>query len=163
MTADFRIRRATVDDVEELVLLRHAMQTEDLNEGDHHGVHPDEIIDAMRAYFQKELKGGHFAAFFAEHEGKVAATGALVVFDVPPGPSNPSGTEAYIMNMYTVPEHRREGLATLIMNTLIAHGYNEGARRFWLRASEEGRLVYQHLGFETPGHYMQKFVRDVEA
>ncbi|HSP56253.1 MAG TPA: GNAT family N-acetyltransferase [Dehalococcoidia bacterium] len=151
------IRRATVGDVETLARLRHEMQKE-LHEGSPLGADPDDIVNAIRTYFQKELRGAHFAAFFAERDGEVAATGALVVYDVPPGPSNPSGTEACIMNMYTVPGWRRHGLATLIMNELIRHGYQEGARRFWLRASEHGRAVYQKLGFETPGHYMQKFV-----
>lgn len=154
------VRRASLDDVETLVRLRHDMQQE-LHEGHPHGVPPEELVDAIRAYFQKELRGGHFAAFFAERDGEIGATGAVVVYDVPPGPSNPSGTEAIIMNMYTVPKWRGHGLATLIMNELIRHGYQEGARRFWLRASEDGRAVYEKLGFEAPGHYMQKFVYEI--
>jgi GNAT superfamily N-acetyltransferase len=160
VSEEFTVRRATRDDVETLVRLRHDMQVE-LHE-EHHGVHPNDIVEQTREYFRRELSGKHFAAFFVEHEEEIAGTGALVVFDVPPGPSNPGGAEAYIMNMYTVPKYRRAGLATLIINTLIRHGYGEGARRFWLRASEQGRLVYEHLGFETPGHYMQRFVFELD-
>ena len=156
----FTIRRATLEDVETLVRLRYGMQTEEVQRGDHHGVSPDDIVDAMREYFRKELSGGHFAAFLVQDGEEIVGTGAIVVFDVPPGRSNPTGTEGYIMNMYTLPSYRRRGLASLILRTLIRHGYSEGARRFWLRASEQGRPVYEHHGFEAPGHYMQKFVWD---
>jgi len=158
--ATWRIRRATPDDIDTLVALRHDMQRE-LYDAHPHGVHPDELLDAIRAYFQKELRGAHFAAFLAERHGEIGATGAVVVYDVPPGPSNPGGAEAIIMNMYTVPRWRGHGLATLIMNELIRHGYREGARRFWLRASPNGRALYEKLGFEAPGHYMQKFVYEL--
>jgi GNAT superfamily N-acetyltransferase len=149
------MRRATPEDVELLVRLRYEMQHE--LEGDSHlgGVSPADIKENVRAYFARELKGGHFAGFFVENEGDVVATGCVVVYDVPPSPSNPSGAEGYIMNMYTVPAWRHHGLARRLLDKLIEHARAEGAGRVWLRASEQGKFVYQKYGFELPGHYMQ--------
>ncbi len=153
--SELTIRRATVDDVELLVRLRYEMQTE--LEGDRHlgGVRPEDILDNVRTYFQRELKGGHFAGFFVENDGEVVATGCAVVYDVPPSPSNPSGAEGYIMNMYTVPAWRHHGLARRLLDKLIEHSRAEGAGRVWLRASDQGKAVYRKYGFEAPGHYMQ--------
>ena len=156
MATTITIRRATLDDVEELVRLRHDMQLE-LGEGDH-GAHPDTIVEATREYFTKQLAGFHFTAFFAEADGRVVGTGAFVVYDVPPSPSNPSGTDAYVMNMYTLPEYRGRGIARMVLDRLTEQAYAEGARRVWLRASEQGRRVYEHFGFQTRDNYMQKFL-----
>jgi GNAT superfamily N-acetyltransferase len=156
MAEAFTVRRCTMDDVEELVRLRHDMQVE-LGEGDH-GVDPDAIVDATREYFVKQLNGYHFAAFFAEAGGKVIGTGAFVVYDVPPSPANPSGVDAYILNVYTLPEWRGSGVAAAVLERVIRQAYAEGARRVWLRTSPGAREVYERFGFEGRDNYMQKFL-----
>jgi GNAT superfamily N-acetyltransferase len=158
MAHRFTIRRATLDDVETLVALRLAMQIE-MNEG-RHGVSPEEIVEQMRDYFARQLTGFHFAAFLAEAGTKVVGTGGVVVFDVPPSPSNPGGAEGYVMNMYTVPEWRGHGVAHAIVEMVVRHAYREGARRMWLRTSEEGESVYQRFGFRKRDHYMQMYLHD---
>lgn len=158
MTEELTIRRVTSapEDVETLVQMRYAMQVE-LGEGTA-SIDPKDIIDVTRDYFTKQLSGFHFAAFFVEYGAKIVATGGLVVYDNPPGPSNPSGTEGYIMNMYTDPAWRGHGLAKLILNRLVEHARAEGAGRVWLRASEIGRTVYERFGFVQRDHYMQMFI-----
>lgn len=153
----FSVRRVTLEDVDLLVDLRYQMQVE-LDEGTRHGIDPADIRGDTREYFIKQLTGFHFAAFFVEIAGEVVGTGGIVVYDVPPSPSNPSGAEGYIMNMYTMPEHRGHGVAHAVLDSLIDHAYKEGARRVWLRSSESGQRVYKHYGFESPGHYMQMFL-----
>ncbi len=161
MTQELTIRRVTSspEDIETLVQLRHAMQTElDPGEGGRAGIGPSELIEATRAYFTKQLSGYHFSAFFVQYGAEVVATGGLVVYDNPPGPSNPSGTEGYIMNMYTVPAWRGHGLAKLILDRLVEHARAEGAGRVWLRASDQGRAVYERFGFHQRDSYMQMFI-----
>ena len=161
MGTEFTVRRTTLDDVEQLVSLRFEMETE-LDKDEHHGVSPSDLIDGNRDYFTKQLTGFHFAAFFAEAEGRVIGTGGVVVYDAPPGRSNPTGVEGYIMNVYTVPEWRGRGVARCLLEHLVDHAYAEGARRLWLRASAHGRPVFEKYGFEAPGHYMQTFLHREE-
>jgi GNAT superfamily N-acetyltransferase len=155
MTEELTIRRvtSTPEDVETLVQLRLAMQ-EELNEG-RPGVQPQDIVEDIREYFTKQLSGFHFAAFFVQHGDGVVATGGVVVYDNPPSPSNRSGTEGYIMNMYTVPAWRGHGLAKRVLDRLVEHAHAEGAGRVWLRASEKGRSVYEQWGFTTYPAYME--------
>lgn len=158
MTQELTIRRvtSTVDDIETLVQMRYAMQVE-LEEGTD-DVDPKDIIEETREYFRKQLSGFHFTAFFVQFGTEIVSTGGLVVYDNPPGPFNPSGTEGYIMNMYTVPAWRGHGLARLILNRLVEHARAEGAGRVWLRASEIGRSVYERFGFVPLDSYMQMFI-----
>lgn len=154
--SDYTIRRATLDDVEEMVRLRHDMQAE---MGDPvRGVNADSIVDATREYFQKQLGGAHFTGFLAEADGQIVGTGSFVVYDTPPSTANPSGTDAYVLNMYTIPEYRGLGIAKDILDALLARAYEEGARRIWLRTSAKARPVYEHLGFESRDNYMQRFL-----
>jgi GNAT superfamily N-acetyltransferase len=154
--SDYTIRRATLDDVEEMVRLRHDMQAE---MGERPGsVDADAIVDATREYFQKQLNGAHFTGFLAEADGKIVGTGAFVVYDTPPSTANPSGTDAYVLNMYTVPEYRGRSIARDILKALLDRAYEEGARRVWLRTSAQARPVYEHLGFESRDNYMQRFL-----
>jgi GNAT superfamily N-acetyltransferase len=155
VTDELTVRRVTSapEDIEMLVQMRYAMQVE-LNEGQS-GLDPADIIEETREYFTKQLSGFHFAAFFVQYGKEIVATGGVVVYDNPPSPSNRSGTEGYIMNMYTVPAWRGHGLAKRVLDRLVEHAHAEGAGRVWLRASDKGRRVYERWGFNTYPAYME--------
>ena len=58
-----------------------------------------------------------------------------------------SGRQAIIQNVYTEPEWRRRGLAALLIETIIDWTREQGIESVVLHASEQGRAVYQRLGF----------------
>lgn len=157
MKPEYTIRQATLDDIDDMVRLRHDMMAE---MGDHDEAGADAIVDAMREYFRKQLTGKHFFGFVAVKDGRVISTGSFVVYDTPPSTANPSGTDAYVLNMYTIPEYRGHGIAKHILDALLKRAYEEGARRIWLRTSVEARPVYEHLGFESRDNYMQLFLTE---
>lgn len=163
MTDELTLRRVTSapEDVETLVQMRYAMQVE-LDEG-RGGVDPKDILDETREYFTKQLSGFHFTAFFVQFGDEIVSTGGVVVYDNPPSPSNRSGTEGYIMNMYTVPAWRGHGLARRVLDRLVEHAHAEGAGRVWLRASEKGRRVYEQWGFNAYPAYMEYRIPDKGA
>lgn len=53
-----------------------------------------------------------------------------------------------ILNVYTYPAFRRRGVARQIMQTLIVWCRNEGFSKVFLHASDDGRPLYQAMGFE---------------
>ena len=101
-----------------------------------------------------EHMGRDFFAWIAEIDGRPVASAGLVWFAHPPGPLNPIGKEAYILNVYTRPEARRRGLARALMERLVDEAGRAGVRRIWLRASDEGRPLYESMGFRA-GNYME--------
>jgi ribosomal protein S18 acetylase RimI-like enzyme len=55
----------------------------------------------------------------------------------------------YITNMYTRPEHRREGLAGAVLRELLARAELRGAKHSLLVSSLAGRSLYQRLGYRV--------------
>jgi len=60
------------------------------------------------------------------------------------------------MGMYVLPEWRRRGLARALMKSVISCAAEKGAPLITLHASDEGRILYEKLGF-TPAPEMRLF------
>jgi GNAT superfamily N-acetyltransferase len=164
VSAGVVIRRATVDDIEEMLPLRMAMQREFRTFG--HAARgvadPEAFVSTNRSYFERKLPTGEFVAIVAEEQGRIVATSGMVVYEAPPTPGNPSGVQGYVINMYTLPEHRGQGLARALLDELIAHAKSLGARRVWLRTSEMGRSLYRAAGFFEDEDYMRMAIEELE-
>lgn len=103
-----------------------------------------------------------FAGWIAEVDGRPLACAGMMWFPHPPGPVSPGGTEAYILNVYTRPEARRRGLARALMERAVEAAREAGVTRIWLRASTEGRPLYEAMGFRG-GNYLQLVPQEMEA
>ena len=57
------------------------------------------------------------------------------------------GRHAIVINVFTEPDWRRRGLATFLMERLIDWARAERLDRLVLHASDQGRVVYERLGF----------------
>ncbi|MGA7207102.1 MAG: GNAT family N-acetyltransferase, partial [Specibacter sp.] len=58
---------------------------------------------------------------------------------------------AGIFDMAVVPEHRRTGLGTALLDTLAATAFDAGAEHLLLNATPEGQRLYRSYGFELIG------------
>jgi len=77
----------------------------------------------------------------------VVAGGGVILLQFQPHPMDPRPQRAWVVNMFTEPEHRRRGLAGLLMDTIVTWCRAEGLRFLYLHASDEGRALYESLGF----------------
>ena len=110
--------------------------------------------DALRQMFERENYFGWLASPENEPERIVAGAG-VQLREVPPHPqTNPngkidivSGRQAIIQNVFTEPEWRRRGLAALLIKRIIDWTRQEGIYSLVLHASDEGRALYERLGF----------------
>lgn len=140
----FSIRRATVDDIEALVTLRLMLE----REIDY--LAREELADvrvATQQYFLEALPSEGMLIWVAEAAGTIVATSGLIFFQKPPSAHNLSGKEAYILNMYTLPEWRGRGIASTLLRTMLAFIRQTNARRIWMYATPDGRPVYEKAGF----------------
>src|SRR5260370_28364199 len=101
MMCSVTLRRAMVEDVEELVELRLALMHSD-NEHDEQ-TDDESWKKATRLYFLESLPAGTFIAWVAEAQGKIVACSGLVFFQKPPSRGNPSGLKGDVSTMYKLP------------------------------------------------------------
>ena len=149
------IRRATIDDIEELVRLRLAMMAE-IAGPDGGGVAQDagEALEANRTYMRETMPSGEFVAYVVESGGVIVATSGLRMYRMAPHTGNLRGTGAYILNMYTLPQWRGKGLASALLERLVGHAREAGARSVSLRATAAGWPVYERYGFAGDAAFM---------
>src|ERR1700677_2220218 len=116
MDAIVYYRRATAQDAEALAALRMAFLTEVSGAGEDAA-----LQKTIQDYFARAIPKDEIFVFVAVADGKIIATSGLF-FPVPPPPTRtPPGREAYIMNMYTMPEWRKRGIASRLLQMLIDH------------------------------------------
>ncbi|MDQ2714680.1 MAG: GNAT family N-acetyltransferase [Chloroflexota bacterium] len=145
MTQSLAIRRASLQDVEELVTLRLALQRESGHITQEVGL--SGLEQATHQYLMETLPAEAFLVWVAEVAGKIVAMSGLIFFQKPPAEHNLSGLEAYILNMYTLPEWRGQGIATMLLQTLMAFIKQTKAQRIWMYATPEGQPIYEKAGF----------------
>ena len=152
---EWLIRKAGLNDVNALTELRIELLTAggDVNSQNH-----SKVFQANQHYFKKKLADGGFSAWIAEVQGKMAAMSGLVFFERPPQGENISGLEAYIMNMYTLPEYRRHGIARSLLEKCISDCRMLGVGRIWLHSIQGGYQLYKKLGFKDKDSEMELFL-----
>jgi len=142
------IREATVRDLE--TILRHRRRMcEDMGHRD--AAVLDAMVEDCRGLLRRWLEEGLYRGWLAEREGAVVAGGGIIVSTWLPNAADPQERRATILNVYTEPAHRRQGLARALMEVMVRWCRQEGFRAVTLDASDDGRALYESMGFHpTP-------------
>jgi GNAT superfamily N-acetyltransferase len=145
MTAEFSLRRATPDDLPVVLHHRRAMFRE-------MGYGEENLAAMMRpaeAYFAEGFQDGSYQGWLFENAaGEVVAGAGVTVIRYHPGPRDPTPRRAWVVNVYTEAEYRRQGLARRLMEEVVGWCRAEGFRFLYLHASEYGRPLYESMGFQ---------------
>ena len=149
-------RRASADDIDELVERRMAMRAE--REEAACAMDLEDFEARTRDYFREHIPDESFIAWVAIDIGNIIATSGLCVHHVPPTYGNPSGKVAYLVNMYTVPEYRGRGIAAKLLEYLMEEARQRGCDRAALNTSRAGRRVYEKYGFRDVPDEMEYFL-----
>jgi GNAT superfamily N-acetyltransferase len=155
MSASFAIRLATAADLE-LISWHRAQMFRDMGEL------PPELFDSFRTQSLETLKrmfdDGTYVGWLGSPKNgpeRIVAGAGVQLRKVSPHPQPKanreiaivSGLQASIQNVYTEPEWRRRGLAALLIKRIIDWAREQGIESVVLHASQEGRGVYDRLGF----------------
>ncbi|MES2041895.1 MAG: GNAT family N-acetyltransferase [Pseudomonadota bacterium] len=148
------IREAGPGDLEEVLQLRMRLfdKLVDFNNGK--GVDED-LLQSTRTYFSDALQSGACKTWVAEADEHLVACGSLAIFVRPPYPGNVAGKDAYLLNMYTLAEYRKQGLARKILQQAMQYAHEQGFAKIWLHATEDGQALYASEGFEQSSKYME--------
>ena len=146
MPENIKIRPATLSDIATILHHRRSMY-EDMGKRDERAL--SMMAEASEPYFREALSDGTYRGFLAENnEGRVIAGGGIVISPWPAQPSELHARRAMILNMYTEKDYRRRGIAKRLMLTMLEYLRKEGFPKVSLHASDEGRPLYESLGFE---------------
>ncbi len=105
------------------------------------------LLLANRRFYEKHIADGTHYALVAEFDGEECGCGAVCFTEELPSPDNPSGQCAYLMNIYVRAPFRKHGLAHKIVSRLIEEAKHRGCGKIYLETTDDGRPVYQSLGF----------------
>lgn len=142
----FRVRVATAKDISTLVRQRH-MMFEDMRP---RTAEEHEIGDrSYRKWALRKMKEGLLSCFIVtDSKGKVAGGGAVWLREVQPSPGRDARLTPYLLSVFTEPEFRRKGVATLLVREAEKWAGARGYSEINLHASEQGRKVYAKLGWK---------------
>ncbi|MFJ7745329.1 GNAT family N-acetyltransferase [Peribacillus sp. NPDC097295] len=153
---EFNVTRASIDDTEQIIGLRLALLTE---LGEIKTIEEKNLMEiSTREYLQKALSNNEFISYMAKTDGKAVSVSGVVLFNRPPYLENLKGIEAYILNMYTIPEYRGYGLARRLLEHCINESKKNNVKRIWLHSSENGKHLYDKMGFTEKGCEMELFL-----
>ena len=93
------------------------------------------------------MESSEHIAYLVYDNGKFIGAGGVSFYQVMPTYHNPTGKKAYIMNMYTAPEYRRQGIAINTLDLLVKDAKEQGVLQIALEATDMGRPLYERYGF----------------
>jgi GNAT superfamily N-acetyltransferase len=118
------------------------------------GHHDDKALDAMTAAFlpwlRRRLANAEYLAWIATGpDGSIVAGLGLWLMDWPPHMIGPGSRRGNILNVFTEIPFRRQGIARRLMAIALDWCRANGIRAVILHASDDGKKLYQELGFNS--------------
>jgi GNAT superfamily N-acetyltransferase len=121
----------------------------------------DVMVANARQSIETALTDGSYRGWLVEVGGRVVAGGGVATVGYQPSPLETLPRRAFVLNMYTEPAFRRQGLARQVLETIVTWCRQQGFAAVSLHASDAGRALYSALGFE-PTNEMRLVLRKVE-
>lgn len=115
-------------------------------------------VEKMRrqipGYFQEHLNRD-IIVYLAEDNGRAAGCVFFVLINKPASPLFITGKTGTLMNVFTLPEYRRQGIAKKLVSMAIEEGKDNDLSYIDLRSTQAGYPLYQSTGFtEDKSIYM---------
>lgn len=155
MASNFTIREATRSEVAIVLHHRWAM-FRDMGQGT-----ADELarmVTAAEPMLARALDNGSYRHWLAtDASGRVVGGGGVLLCPWPANPKDACTERAMILNVYTEPEFRRLGVARRTVETILDWIRARGLRSAHLHASDEGRALYEKLGFVATNEMRLRF------
>ena len=153
-------KKATIADLEILTetrieVLRAANKLSD-------DVDMREVKKQTLEYYKNALKDDSHSAYLVFDADTFVGAGAVSYFQVMPTFHNPTGKKAYIMNMYTKPSYRRQGIAFKILDLLVTEAKVRGITAISLEATQMGKPLYTKYGFVKMNDEMELPQKDLQ-
>lgn len=151
----FTIREAGLDELDVILHHRRSM-FRDMGEGTVEQL--NRMVEAARPMFAKAVENGSYHHWLAiDERGRVAGGGGVLLCPWPANPREACTERAVILNVYTELEFRRRGVARQVMQVILEWIKARGLASVNLHASDEGRSLYESMGFKPTNEMRLRF------
>lgn len=144
-----RIIKASNEHHNQVIALRYEM-LKDVN-----NLLTDSFSNDFRTATEEFFAEGNQTTFIALDGNMPVGCATICYIMLMPTYSHPTGKRAHIMNVYTRKTYRRQGVAKRLMEELLKEAKENDITHISLDATEEGRLLYQNLGFKAADEGME--------
>lgn len=138
------IRRATIKDLD--ILIKNRIKfVSDIGRIPS----PEVFSESTSNYFKNHIEKDDLIIWLAVDKDEIVATVELSIYEIMPTLSSMCGKTGYLLNVWTDENYRRQGLATMLLNNTIEDSKKAGVMNISLKATEQGKPVYEKLGFKS--------------
>ncbi|SFB54514.1 Acetyltransferase (GNAT) domain-containing protein [Cohnella sp. OV330] len=147
-----RIRRAYVEDIEALILMRWEFTLEH---------QPDTSDDfelfaaECRTFLEEAIRGERWHIWMAEVEGVIASHIYIQLINKVPRPGRVTYPFAYMTNVYTDPAYRSQGIGSQLLEAIRAWATENKFEFIIVWPSEESRKFYGRNGYTLNNDTME--------
>lgn len=138
------IRKVKAQDINNLV--NNRMEFEDKIKAN---VDKKIFKEATKLYLEKHIDDGSIISYIAVDGGRIVSSCILCIYETIPLPSCISGKIGLLLNVYTLKEYRRKGIAYKLLSELFKEAKKLGVSKIELDYTDEGYPLYKKLGFES--------------
>lgn len=136
--------KASVTDIDELIQMRLDYLTEDY--GFLTNAQITKIKSSLPDYYKTHLNKDLLV--FVARDTTIVSCCFLLILEKPANPSFINGRIGNVLNVYTKPEYRKQGIAKKLMKQLLAEANDIGLDYIELKSTDMGYHLYQSLGFQ---------------
>lgn len=142
---EFQYKKADISDIDTLTQMRiHVLRAANKLSA---SVDMSAVEQETYNYYKEALPSNEHIAYLVLDSKEVVGTGGVSFYKVMPTYHNVTGTKAYIMNMYTHPNYRRNGIAFKTLGLLVSEAKARGVSFISLEATDMGKPLYEKFGF----------------
>jgi GNAT superfamily N-acetyltransferase len=143
---ELKFRKLNKDDKDMFVKLRFeyfSMSDFDINEFER-----IELKNNLVKYFDENIETKYFLGMICEYRKEIIAVAYLAINRKPPNQSFMNGKTGTLLNVFTYPEYRNQGIATELLKKIIEEAGKENINTISLSSTKDGEKLYKKLGFK---------------
>ena len=138
------IRKATNIDLDELIKIRIAYLKEDY--GNISSKQISDLKKQLSEYYINHIERD-MIAYIAEEDNGIISSAFLVIIEKPSNPTFMFGKIGNILNVYTKPQYRKQGIAGQLLKLVINESKEMNLAYLELKSTKVGFDLYKELGF----------------
>jgi GNAT superfamily N-acetyltransferase len=143
---ELKFRKINKDDRDLFVKLRFeyfSMSDFDINDFE-----KNELENNLTKYFYKSIENNNFLGMICEYRKEIIAAAYLAINIKPPNPNFVNGKTGTLLNVFTYPKYRNQGIAAELLKKIIEEARKENINTISLSSTNDGEKLYKKLGFK---------------